>query len=237
MEELQPRQTFFMPGVQPGQDAKDMRLSGGIREPFYYSLSSRSTVPYVTISGGTKSNKLLSWGEIIMVPPGEMLSVKNSSYHQGDIAINSGRDYVEIPTRVTVPVPLGVVAGPGPGEVTRFATYPVDCRRAKRAYATIATLISSPGLVNILGVWRESSFNTSYDIALDTGPSLPQYIEQVTIPAFTKFGLFPLGKRAPDTITPMTLGDTAQFSFSYILADLIADPTNKIDEAFYTLEY
>lgn len=237
MEEMQPRQTFFMPGIGPGQEAKNMRLSGGVREPFYYSLSSRSTVPYVTISGGTKSNKLLSWGEVIMVPPGEMLTVINSSYHQGDVAINSGRDYVEIPTRVTVPVPLVAVDGPVPGQRIRVARYPVDCRRAKRAYATIATLLSTPGLINIVGTWRESSFDTSYDTALDTGPSLPQYIEQVTVPAFTKFGLFPLGKRAPDTITPMTLGDTAQFSFTFILADEIPDPTNKIDEAFYTLEY
>jgi len=226
-----------MPGVKPGQEAKNMRLSGGVKVPYYYSLSSRSTVPYVEISGGTKSNKLLSWGEVIMIPPGEMLTVKNASYHQGDIAINSGQDWVEAPTRVTVPVPLVVVAGPGIGEATRIAQYPVDCRRAKRAYGTIATLISSPGIVNIQGFWRESSFNTSYDLVLDSGPSLPQYAEQVTIPAFTKFGLFPLGKRAPDTLTPMTLGDTAQFDFTYIVADIIADPTNKVDEAFYTLEY
>jgi hypothetical protein len=229
--ELQPRQTFFMPYVQPGQEAKNMRLSGGVTEPYYYSLSSRSTVPYVEISGGTKSNKLLSWGEVIMVPPGEMLTVKNASYHQGDIAINSGQDWVEAPTRVTVPVPLNLtVVGLSLFIKTAF---PVDCRRAKRAYATIDILLGALTPIAVVNKWRESSFNTTV-AGYGGAPANPIFAEIVTIPAFTKFGLFPLGKMAADTITPMTLGDTAEFSYTIAPGTELGGVRS---ECFYTLEY
>jgi hypothetical protein len=234
MGELQPRQTFFMPGVRPGQEAKNMRLSGGVKEPFYYSMSSRSTVPYVEISGGTKSNKLLSWGEVIMVPPGEMLTVKNASYHQGDVAINSGPDFVEIPTRVTVPVPFKIT-GTDP-RLFYDVEFPVDCRRAKRAYGLVTLQLNVPVIITVEASQQESSFATGI-VGDGTPAATPQYFEQLTIPPFTKFGLFPLGLRPSNDIIPMCLLDTAKFSYTLPPASLVPDPTNNVNLAFYVLEY
>ena len=231
--ELQPRQTFFIPSIRPGQDS-GMRLSGGVTIPYYYSMSSRCTCPYVEISGGTKSNKLLSWGEVIMVPPGEQLTVKNLSYHTGDIAINSGQDWVEMPTRITVPVPWA--PGTDPRVIYR-PLFPVDCRRAKRAYATISMEVNAPVPILIQGFNRESSFITGTDSGDNVPIPSPSWFGSLTMPAFTQFGTFPLGLNPVNNISPMTLLDTASFLFQAPPATIVPNIFNNLNLCFYTLEY
>lgn len=169
-----------------------------------------------------------------MVPPGDMLVVENASYHRGDVAINSGRDYTEIPTRVTVPVNIKL-DGTDPRS-SYVMDFPVDCRRAKRAYGVINITVSVPFDILIEAAQRESSFVTGV-IGDGTPTPINKYFESLTVPAFTKFGLFPLGLRAADTLTPMCLLDTATFSYSIPPGSIVVNPLDNVNLAFYVLEY
>lgn len=231
---MQPRQTFFVPAVNPLADSGLVLAGSNDDEIYYFSLGSRSTVPYVELFGGMYSNKILSWGEVVAVPPGEMVSVRNASFHKGDIAINTGRDYTEIPTRVTVPVPFKTNGDP---RSVYEPQYPVDCRRAKRAYGVVAITVDTPVNITITGLWRESSYNTGF-FPDGTPPGLSTYTEIVVIPANTKFGMFPLGLRAPNNIIPMCLPDSVTFTYTAAAGIIVAgDGTNNLEQAFYVLEY
>jgi hypothetical protein len=131
--ELQPYSTFSAYRVGPGPDAETpLKLSGGKRRAFTYSLSTRSNIPFIQYRGSSAASKIFSWNEPIEVPAGEIVTVYNASYHGGNIIINSGLpEPFTVPPRITVPVPtLQPVAPLGP-----FATnWPIDTRRAKRAF-------------------------------------------------------------------------------------------------------
>lgn len=131
MKEMQPFTTLATYGAAPGPNRRtDMRLSGGETIPYIYSLSVRSNVPYIRLLGGSTSQKVFSWNEQIIVPPGEMVTVANDSFHKGDIIINSGApDWGAKPSRITVPVPL--VRN---NQDDFLGEFPLDCRRARRAY-------------------------------------------------------------------------------------------------------
>lgn len=100
--------------------------------PGVYSLSPLSNVPFVSLVGAARQEKVLSWGETIIVREGEQATVKNASYHPGDIVLSAGEDFVATPKRITVPVEIQFVQGSDGSRLE--PKWAVDCRRAKSAY-------------------------------------------------------------------------------------------------------
>lgn len=210
-QERQPYSTFYAPNVQPGQTATQ-RLSGGKTIPYIYQLALSATVPFIQLVGGAGSQKLLSWNEKIIVPPGEMVTVRNASLHPGDIWISSGWDPSPLPTRVTVPVGL-VYQGVPPNDFMSPA-FPVDTRRARRAFVG--------GIANTGVVAR--TFNValqSVDRSHDIVPALSDTVSpdagvnfSVSLPPFTALNLLPLGYQNAVNDPAFTLLDIATWSFS-----------------------
>ncbi len=185
--ELQPFGTFNAMNVQPGPS--NLKLSGGETIPYIYQLAINSTVPFIQLLGSGNAQKLLSWNEKIIVPPGEMVTVKNASFHPGDIWISSGWDPGVRPSRVTVPV--GLVAAAGTSFTGRFG---VDTRRARRAY--LEGLDVGPGYdVTITGLARLRSHDVTLAFA-DSGNPTARYVSIFGIPPATTPGLIPLGEQA-----------------------------------------
>lgn len=199
MTEFQPRTSFAVTGVDPGPGPErgdtGLRLPGGKTRPFHYSLSTRSTVPYVQFLGSGNSQKVFGWNELIEVPPGEMVSVFNASAHGGDIVINAGADQTTAPARVTIPVPVIDNAAQGFWE----AEWPVDTRRARRAFVAG---IRNPqdGVTDILvGATHQAngSFLHNPDAVSGGGEgSISQVISQQRVDPDTQPSLVPLGINA-----------------------------------------
>lgn len=226
---LQDRQSFFAPAIAPGQDSGMVLAADS--DPFYFSLSTRSTVPYVTIGDSSNTNKRITWGELTCVMPGQKVTVKNSSYHLGDIEISTGRDYTTIPTRVTVPVRMRS-SQVGETDVRMETMWPCDCRRAKRAYFTIIAVFGANVLITFRNQWLESSFKTNINSTDDSGPAFNYVDYSVILPAATNVGQIPMGIEA-QMLAPMTLGDAVSASFTYNTVDTLINQYL----AFYTLEY
>ena len=229
--------TYKVGLVQPGA------LSKTQLGPGWYSLSSLSNVPYVTLVGRGGTQKTFSWGELVFIPDGNLVTVKNESLHAGDIYINSGRDFCSKPHRVTVPVQTAIRAA----QSTLEALTPVDVRSARRAYFSTWPTTDANGDAF---AWAGSPFQSIFAVggrrvsgSMETKNGLPNgvfgggtgYAYQRTLPAFTEYFNLPLGWGAlpGDDNTPHTLLDSARPAIIG-LPFLVVPPQWT---AFYTLEY
>lgn len=204
-----------------------------------YSLSARSTVPFVALVGSGGYYKTFSWGEIVEVPDGEACTVRNASYHGGDIFLNAGCDYDNRPARITVPVPIenpqvfGGVTGIG-------TVFPVDTRLARRAYFVSGYQWDGPGegTVYVIGQQFEGSLQTANELQ-SAGVSGAGYYEIHEIWVSTTLGNVPLGKRAVYGVydaVPHTLLTCARVLLLTPAGWSLPNPTG-IASAYYTVEY
>jgi hypothetical protein len=221
----------------PAQTRTKLQLGPGL-----YSLSSLATVPYVSFVGLGQHEKLFSWGELVEVPVGKMITVKNASYHQGDIFINAGQDYATLPSRVTVPVPVtdfGIDGG-----FHSFATlFPVDTRRARRAYFVTEITVNLGGSKYFRrGEARQHSLPQTVSPTLPVAPPFfPArsigYQEDVSpiAPLGITRCYWPLGmcSSLSDDTRPHALLDTAWPGFFLEVPDTIPN----LNKTYFVLEY
>lgn len=138
-------------------------VASGQLGPGYYSLSTLSGVPYVQIAGGQGKEKLLSWGEMIHVPEGWLVSVLNASYHPGDVVLNSGQDYAAMPSALTVPASL---TDDGNSQTNvQIPLWFCDVRRARRAYYVADLVAGNAGATITV---RSEAVQRTHDVALQT---------------------------------------------------------------------
>lgn len=229
--------TFSSEFVQPQQET-DLYLGPG-----QYSLSTLSTVPYASLTGLGRREKIFSWGEVVEVPANEKARVKNASYHGGDIVINSGRDYSATPHRISVPVKTERLPFNAAAELIA-PIYRADTRRARRAFIA-GDFSTTDGLaINVItgsviegSQGGHSHFTPAQVLALGAYASgtLVGYADVQTIPGSTAAGLLPLGFRAnlaPPTY-PHSLLDS---SFFLVVVNLNAT-VPALTNAYYVLEY
>jgi hypothetical protein len=222
----------FVPPNEPAKQA----LSEG-----FYSLSSRSNVPYVSLTGASGFFKIFTWGEIVEIPCGQTCTVKNESFHGGDIYINCGIDNLNRPARITVPVPMQFTPDGGPDTGLFRPLYPADVRLARRAYFVMQLLTVDPPAnlfrMIIKGKRFDGSHNTpnALQVFLEPGAG---YGYELEYPLSTAIGPVPLGylSAAGDDSRPHTLLTTAtvefaNFSIQGESASLLGIPT------YYTMEY
>ena len=228
----------------------------------FWSLSSLSTVPYVRFTGPGGFQKEFSWGEIVEVPKGCEATLENASYHVGDIVLNGGRDYSTCPARITVPVflrelflsgniPKLTPLPPGFPDPSDFPiaiapSWPVDVRRARRAYLAIdwrtdnkpdgETIIPAEDLTfDIYGFAEQRSHDTGNSVPIPSGRPGVGYSSHCVMVAGTEFGIIPLGYSAcnGDCCEAMALLDYADFIVK-IDADFLVEFN---PSAYYILEY
>jgi hypothetical protein len=225
------RKAAFEFGYMAPNQAGNQQLSTGT-----YCLSSRSNVPYVTLVGSGGNTKTFSWGEIITIPEGEACTVKNSSFHGGDIFINAGCDDANRPARITVPVTL---------EDQTFAetdiirtTFPADVRMARRAYLIVDAVTQGllPPQATVIGKRYDGSHNTGNqlpNLLSEPGAGYEDVFEFV-IPEV--LGPIPLGKGAnySDDTRPHALLTTAEVYFDPPDNFRFAGSTRN---AYYIIEY
>src|SRR5258706_5191563 len=123
---MQSQSNFFEAQVPPLQFAKSITLPGG-----KYSLGADSTIPFISLQGGGSSQKVFTWGELIEVPAGQKIQVKNESFMVGDIQINSGLDYANKPGKISLPVETNTDVGAFFTTIT--PRFPADTRLCRRA--------------------------------------------------------------------------------------------------------
>lgn len=222
-KERQPYSSFKALNVAPNAPT-NLKLSGGRTIPYIYSLGVNSTVPYIRLVGGSTSQKLFSWNEQIVVPPGELVTVSNGSYHPGDIFLQSGADPAAIPARVTVPVPMVVGAG-----LVITPAFVLDVRRARRAFVGGFNANAANLTMFIFGEARERSHGIN-PVTSDLGLPTATYTDSYTIPASTAPGLIPLGDNAQPGDAVHDLLDVASFQYG------APDQTNS-GALHYILEY
>ena len=222
--------TFFV-GLVPARTRSKYQVGPG-----HYSLSTLSTVPYVTLSGAQGREKTFSWREVVHIPEGQSAWVENASWHDGDIILNGGRDYGAYPFRVTVPVRIRETFDPETGWRTFEPAYPCDTRQARTA--NLAVNIRTANAMGATISWVLTG-----SIAERTGHShntgslneRPEYRQVFETPPNTSVGLIPLGYAAglaaPDQ--PMALLDRVTFRVTIGFATV-----DSIDPNFYyVLEY
>lgn len=107
-----------------------------------WCLSPRSTVPYAQVDVLGYGGKEVSWGQLIEIPDDSQGTVKNSSFHAGDVifdAAGSGTGFVGFaPATITVPAQF-ILRSLGLWHSTLL-----DVRRARKAYLCIDTSITEP---------------------------------------------------------------------------------------------
>lgn len=213
-KELQPFSSFQAINVPPGQET-NLKLSGGESIPYIYSLGVNSSVPYIRLIGGQSSQKLFSWNEEIVVPPGQFVTVANASFHPGDIFMQSGVDPSAKPQRVTVPVTLREVVVPGEDNYME-PLFPLDTRRARRAFVTgfsnVLNLLPSYPFVAI-GISKGRSHATNPAQSYEGGQPRARFTSQIDVPPNTQPGMLPLGDNALPTDTVHALLDMATFAW------------------------
>lgn len=209
--EIQPYSSFHAFNVPPEQ-VTPLKLSGGRTIPYVYQLGVNSTAPYVKLIGSSVGQKLFSWTEKIIVPPGEMVTVANASYHPGDIWINSGWDPSVLPARVTVPVPI--VGVPEAAPVSIRGLFGLDTRRARRAFlAGLLPTSANPETLIVTSVARERSHGINDNFS-DSPPGFAAYGSSITVNPFTDPGLLPLGESAGPNDGVHALLDYTTFTWS-----------------------
>lgn len=231
-KQFQPKTTYFAPGVAPLAKS-NIVLPGGKEKPHYYCLGVDSTIPFVSLLGGGASQKIISWGEMIEVLPGQTVTVKNESYMQGDIVINSGHDFAAKPERISLPVTTKtenfVLVGV---PVTRISSlFPADTRRCRRAYLRFQIQTGADALrITFTGKPQRHSFP---GVDLVTGQQT--YTQEFNIPPVTVAGGAPMGYGASlNSLEPMALTD--QVHWNILFAD--ATPPTFLNTLFmYSMEY
>lgn len=199
-------------------------INGG-RNGMVVSLSTLSTVPYVELVGADYK-KTFSWGETVVIPPNMECSIKNASYHRGDIVLSGGPDYGALPARVTVPVTVFTSAVINVA-TTYTTTFACDTRRARRAFLVLqGAQTGSDVRATINGYFKWHSHNT-------VGPDLPQYISTQTLSAATDGWYIPLGFGNSVVGEPHALGDWATVA---VLTGAVG-PFTFATNAYYVLEY
>lgn len=219
--------TFRIPFTQP-QTVTDFQVGPG-----QYSLSTQSNIPYVSLLGNQGREKIFSWGELIEVPDGMLVSVKNASYHAGSIVLNGGRDFSTTPARITVPVPLTTVSS----ETDTVGTpeYPADVRRARRAWIVVDgfTGDSAASTAEKTGFIVEGSHNTARAAVGEASVAGVGYSTVDPLPGLTRVDYIALGARTfANDNRVMALLDTARFEIT-----LSGIGRNFESQAYYVMEY
>ena len=237
--QLQPRSNFFQSAVTPLTNSK-LQLPGGKTEPFYYCLGVDSTIPFISLQGGGASQKIFSWGEMIEVPPGQTVTVKNESYMLGDISINSGHDFAAKPERISLPVDINILDDSSlPGFVTRTITpkFPADTRRCRRGYLKFQIFTGSD---DFFIVFTGKPVKHSFP-AVDTFTGKQTYTQFYDIPPFTSDGEAPMGYGSnSNLLTAMAFTDQVTWSvtFQTVSTQLGFQPPSLVNTLFmYVLEY
>lgn len=226
----QPLKTFVARNVQP-QAVSSIQLSGGKNKPFYYSLASTSTIPFAAVEGSGGIQKEFSWGEIIEIPPGITVNVKNSSRHAGDIIIQSGTDHSNTPARISFPIAFAPFGDSG--DLLQQTGF-IDTRRARRCYWV------NPGFeaeldsrVYILGYYAQHTANPEGNNIFDTASWLSAVFMNVgdaityvpigmgvDIPTFTTDNMLPMMLADYQRIMLEGLGDVAPF-YSFVVLEYL----------------
>jgi len=174
--------TYIFRNVQPQQKT-------GILSPGVYTLSTLSNVPYVSVIGRNGKEKLFSWNELIEIEDGAV-TVKNASFHPGDIVLNAGGDYAALPHRTSVTVEL--LTNVGAGYI--YPAFWVDTRRARAVYVAID---GSSGQTPLVFTKYGDSIVSTVSPVQPNGANLPYghfvYQSAETIPANTQLEPFALG--------------------------------------------
>lgn len=238
LSESQPKGNFFQAAVTPLSLSK-LQLPGGSKTPFHYCLGVDSTIPYVSLQGGGSSQKVFTWGEMIEVPPGQTVTVKNESFMLGDIQINSGNDYAAKPERISLPVDIVKTDTPaGGGTVITNITpkFPADTRRCRRGYLKFQI---QSGSASLSLIFRGKPIKHSFP-ATDSVTGAQTYTQPYNIPPFTNVGEAPMGYGSnDDLLTPMAFTDQVTWGITYVSASaapgFIAPVINTL--FMYVLEY
>lgn len=209
---FQPKSNFFAPAVPP-LGISNIVLPGGKTEPYYYCLGADSTIPFVSLQGGGASQKVITWGEMIEVLPGQTVRVQNQSYMQGDIQINSGHDFAAKPDRIslTVPITITQIGDVANNQDSWKPVFPADTRLCRRAYLKVQLYTDFiPIAITITGKPQKHSFP-----AVDLFTGLQTYTELFNILPFTNAGEIPLGYGSDNAsvLSPMALTDQVTFEF------------------------
>lgn len=199
--------------------------------PGFYSLSSLATVPYVAFKGNQGREKTFSWGEVVEVPKGMLVTVKNASFHDGDIVINGGRDFGVVPTRLTVPVPVTIVVVEGNFVMT--PDFPLDVRRARRAWVVVDAITGNvEGSFTKIGAKQQGSHDTAVS-QVDGAPTSSGYGTIEALAANSVLDYLALGARTfGDEDRPMVLLDEATFTLSIDQATSILE-----NQVYYVMDY
>jgi len=105
-----------------------------------YCLGTRSTVPWVTIQAGSDAH-VLTWGDVVDVPEGTKASLKNTSFHAGDIWLNTCTIAPsKAPPSITIPASFDVQQFAVPFIGNWLVSKWIDLRGARRAYLAINKL-------------------------------------------------------------------------------------------------
>lgn len=209
---VQKQNNFFIPAVTP-LTTTSQRLPPG-----WYYLGADATVPFVTLIGGDSSQKTFTWGELIQVPEGQMVTVRNESYMKGDIQINSGMDYASKPDRIStlIDVTPNVFSTDINGNtvITFSSIYPIDTRLCRKAYIVFTGNQTGDSSINIDFTYLNKKHSSTFQI-----PGI-----NLIIPPFTIPGVVPLGMWANTyPLAPMALTDAVMFTVSYIANSMIID--------------
>ena len=231
---IQPKSTFFAPAVKPLANS-NIKLPGGKDKPYYYCLGADSTIPFISMQGGGAAQKVVTWGEMIEVLPGQTVTVKNESYMEGDISVNSGHDFAAKPARISLPVNTTQQLVPTFGGVLVLlsSTFPADTRTCRRGYLKfqIETAIT-PVQIRFTGKPQKHSF-----IGTDLITGLKTYTQEFISPAFTQAGSAPMGYGAQNglgNLEPMAFTDQVSWQLVY---GQVTPPVFINSLFFYVLEY
>ncbi len=226
----QPKSDYFISNVAY-LTKTNLKLAGGThgQGPFYYSLGSQSTCPFISLVGGGMTQKIFTWGEMIQVEEGQQVTVKSETFHQGDIEIVSGHDYANQPQRITVPVDTDFTGGAGGGIVPRWSADTRRCRKAYLHFQMITAALPGGGVTTIFtGIAEKHSFNTRQDAGLEN-----RYSTTIISGAASLVGQLPMGfgfSLVPNS--PMALMDRTTFQIIFG-----ADPPALSGVFMYSMEY
>lgn len=103
-----------------------------------WALGTRSTLPFVRVTVGSRGAVDLTWGASLEVPEGETATVTNGSFHRGDahlVALGQACYVPRAPAALSVPAAFFLNAGS-----TRWLSQPIDVRGARTAHLWVLGL-------------------------------------------------------------------------------------------------
>lgn len=226
--EYQPAHMVSEQLLLPGH-ASSVQVSGGQNTPYYYYLGANNTIPFVRFES-PDTQKELSWGDVIELPPRVLLNVRNVSYMPGDLQIQSGTWPSPGPKRITVPIRCQVQTV-APGTVLIEPLYPCDTRRAVKAYFafSLGALVDEME-ITVSGYFDQHSQNPDITAVREA------YQDSYDLAA-PEVDTLPLGTSYEGN--GMRLADFAKVQIYATGADDGSEevPTPAFVDAFYVLEY